>query len=162
MNPKIGARVFIAETAAIIGDVELGDDVSIWYGTVVRGDVNRIRIGARSNIQDNCTIHVTHEKWPTVIEAEVTLGHGVIAHGCTIKTHCLIGMAATILDGAVIGKASLVGARSLVTEGMQIPPRSLVLGAPAKVKRALTDDEVKKIQTNYKQYLEYKEEYLKG
>lgn len=162
IHPKIGQRVFIAENATIIGDVELGDDVSIWYGTVVRGDVDRIRIGARTNVQDNCTIHVTQGTAPTTIGEEVTLGHGVIAHGCTIETHCLIGMGSTLLDGAVVGEESLVGARALVTEGMKIPPRSLVLGMPAKVIRQLTGEEVKRIQMNFNVYLEYKEEYLKG
>jgi carbonic anhydrase/acetyltransferase-like protein (isoleucine patch superfamily) len=160
-TPKFGERVFVAENATVIGDVEIGDDSSIWYGSVVRGDVHSIRIGARTNIQDNCIIHVTNGIWPTVIEDEVTLGHGVIAHGCVIRTHCLIGMGATILDGAVIGEESLVGARALVTEGMHIPPRSLVLGFPAKVKRELTPEEVIHIQENFRNYLEYKETYLK-
>lgn len=161
IHPKLGERVFVAENATIIGDVELGDDVSIWYGTVVRGDVHRIRIGARTNIQDNCTIHVTNGTAPTTIAEEVSLGHGVIAHGCTIETHCLIGMGATLLDGSYVGEESLIGARALVTEGMKIPPRSLVLGVPAKVVRQVTPEEIMRIQMNYKAYLEYKEEYLK-
>ncbi|HEY5611606.1 MAG TPA: gamma carbonic anhydrase family protein [Thermoanaerobaculia bacterium] len=158
-EPKIGARVFIAENASIIGDVEIGDDCSIWYGTVIRGDVFPIRIGARSNIQDNCTIHVTNGTWPTIVEDEVTFGHGVIAHGCTIGRGSLIGMGARILDGVVVGEESLVGAGALVTEGTKIPPRSLVLGFPARVIRALTAEEVQGLKRYWKNYLEYKEEY---
>lgn len=161
-HPKFGERVFIAENATIIGDVELGDDVSIWFGTVLRGDVHRIRIGARTNIQDNCTIHVTNGTAPTTIAEEVSLGHGVIAHGCTIETRCLIGIGATLLDRSVIGEGSLVGARALVTEGMKIPPRSLVLGVPAKVVREVSDEEIKRIEMTYKAYLGYKEDYRKG
>lgn len=159
-HPKLGERVFVAENAVLIGDVEVGDDCSIWYGTVIRADIYPVRIGARSNIQDNCTIHVTQGEWPTIIEEEVTLGHGVIAHGCTIRTHCLIGMGSILLDGVVVGEESLVGAGALVTEGMQIPPRSLVLGVPAKVRRSLTPEEVKTIQLNYQAYLGYKSVYL--
>lgn len=161
MNPRLGARVFIAETAVLIGDVELGDDASIWYGTVVRGDVNQIRIGARTNIQDNCTLHVTADRWPLIFGEEVTLGHGVIAHGCVVERGSLLGMGCRVLDGAVIGEDSLIGAGALVTEGMRIPPRSLVLGAPAKVKRTLTDEEVALLQGFWKHYLQYKEDYLR-
>ena len=160
LEPRIGQRVFIAENATIIGDVSIGDDASIWYGAVIRGDVFHIRIGARTNVQDNCILHVTQSTWPTILEDEVTLGHGVIAHGCTIRRGCLIGMGSRILDGAEIGEDSLVGAGALVTEGMKVPPRSLVLGLPAKVRRSLTDDEVNHIHRNFQQYLEYKETYL--
>lgn len=159
-HPRIGQRVFIAENAAVIGDVELGDDVSIWYGAVLRGDMHHIRVGKRTNIQDNCILHVTQDTWPTILEEEVTLGHGVIAHGCVIRRGCLIGMRATILDGAEIGQDSLVGAGALVTEGMKVPPRSLVLGMPAKVRRQLTDVEVDRIHLNFQHYLDYKEVYL--
>jgi carbonic anhydrase/acetyltransferase-like protein (isoleucine patch superfamily) len=159
-HPRIGERVFIAPNATIIGDVEIGDDASVWFGTVIRGDVFHIRIGARTNIQDNCILHVTQGTWPTILEEEVTIGHGVIAHGCTIRRGCLIGMGSTILDGAEIGEDTLVGAGALVTEGMKVPPRSLVLGFPAKVRRSLTDDEVTHIHRNFQHYLEYKENYL--
>ena len=158
-SPRLGERVFIAENAVIIGDVEIGDDVSIWYGTVIRADIHTIRIGARSNIQDNCVLHITHAT-PVEIAEEVTLGHGVIAHGCTIGARSLIGMGSTLLDGSVIGESCLVGARSLVTENMNVPPRQMVLGSPAKIRRELTAEEVVAIQANYKHYLEYKEEYL--
>lgn len=160
LKPRLGKRVFVAENAALIGDVELGDDVSIWFGAVLRADIYPIRIGARSNVQDNCILHVTQDTWPTIIEEEVTLGHGVIAHGCTIRRGCLIGMGSRILDGAEIGEDSLVGAGALVTEGMKVPPRSLVLGLPAKVRRALTDGEVERIHQNFQSYLEYKEAML--
>jgi gamma-carbonic anhydrase len=159
-SPTLGERVFVAENAALIGDVELGDDVSIWYGTVLRGDIYPIRVGARSNIQDNCTLHVTGDSWSTILEEEVTLGHGVIAHGCTIKRGSLIGMRAVVLDGAVIGEHSIVAAGALVTEGMIVPPHSLVMGMPAKVKRTLTDEDMAYLGNFHRAYLGYKEEYL--
>ena len=156
----IGEGVYIAPNATIVGDVTIGNDSSIWFGTVVRGDVHYIRIGARSNIQDNCVVHVTNGVWPTVIEDDVTIGHGVIAHGCTIGRGCLIGMGARLLDGSVIGEESLIGAGALVTEGMQIPPRSLVLGFPAKVRRELTADELDKLRQSPQNYVGYKNDYL--
>lgn len=162
VKPRIGARVFIAENATVIGDVEIGDDCSIWYGTVLRGDIFPIRIGARSNIQDNCTLHVTGGSWPVEIEEEVTLGHGVIAHGCTIRRGSLIGMGSRLLDGVVVGEKSLIGAGALVPEGMEVPPRSLVLGVPARVRRALTEEEVSGLDRYWKSYFEYKDKYLKG
>jgi carbonic anhydrase/acetyltransferase-like protein (isoleucine patch superfamily) len=160
INPTIGERVYIAPTATIVGDVTIGDDSSIWFGTVVRGDVHYIRIGARSNIQDNCVVHVTNGLWPTVIEDDVTIGHGVIAHGCTIRRGCLIGMGARLLDGCVIGEESLVGAGALVTEGMEIPPRSLVIGFPARVRRELTSSELEKLRESPSNYVGYKNDYL--
>jgi carbonic anhydrase/acetyltransferase-like protein (isoleucine patch superfamily) len=162
LEPRIGRGVFIAENATVIGDVWLGDDSSVWFGTVIRGDVFPIRIGARTNIQDNCVLHVTQSTWPTILEDEVTIGHGVIAHGCTVRRGCLIGMGSRLLDGSEIGEDSLVGAGALVTEGMRVPARSLVLGVPAKVRRELTDDEVNHIHRNFQHYLDYKETYLKS
>ncbi|HXI11917.1 MAG TPA: gamma carbonic anhydrase family protein [Thermoanaerobaculia bacterium] len=159
-TPRIGARVFLAENVTLIGDVEIGDDSSIWYGTVLRGDVYPIKIGARSNIQDNCTLHVTNSRWAIEIEDEVTLGHGVIAHGCTIRRGSLIGMGSRILDGSEIGARSLIGAAALVTEGMSVPAGSLVLGSPGRVKRPLTEEEDKGLDGYWKNYLEYKEHYL--
>lgn len=161
-TPKLGERVFVAENAAIIGDVEIGNDCSIWYGATIRGDVNLIRIGSRSNVQDNCTIHVTHEKWPTVISEEVTIGHGAIVHGCIVKRGALIGMGSRVLDGAVVGESALVGAGALVPEGMTVPPRTLVVGVPARVKRPLTDEELEKLDQSWRNYVEYKEKYLSG
>jgi len=161
-RPRLGHGVFVAENASLIGDVEIGNDCSIWYGAVLRGDVHSIHIGSRTNIQDNCTIHVTNEHWPTVIAEEVTMGHGVIAHGCTIKRGALIGMGSRILDGAVIGEQALIGAGALVPEGMHVPPRVLVLGVPARIKRTLTEQEVTQLEQSWKNYVDYKERYLKA
>lgn len=160
-QPRLGARVFVADTAAIIGDVEIGDDCSIWYSAVVRGDVHSIRIGPRTNIQDNCTVHVTQATHPVRIAEEVTIGHGAIAHGCTIEKRALIGMGSRVLDGAVVGELALVGAGALVPEGMQVPPRTLVVGVPARVKRPLTGAEIAHLEQSWKNYVGYKEEYLK-
>src|SRR6185503_6500953 len=151
-KPRIGDRVFVAENAALIGDVEIGNDCSIWFSTTVRGDVNAIRIGSRTNVQDNCTIHVTHKKWPTVIAEEVTIGHGAIVHGCTVHRGALIGMGSRVLDGAVVGESALVGAGALVPEGMRVPPRTLVVGVPARVKRPLTDDEIAHLEQSWRNY----------
>jgi len=161
-EPRFGERVFVAENAAIIGDVDLGDDCSIWYSATIRGDINAIRIGARTNVQDNCTIHVTHLQWPTVIAEEVTIGHGAIVHGCTVHRGALIGMGSRVLDGAVIGESALVGAGALVPEGMQVPPRVLVVGVPARVKRPLNDEELARLDGSWRHYVDYKERYLKG
>src|SRR5687768_13421777 len=152
-TPRFGDRVFVADNAAVIGDVEIGNDCSIWYGATVRGDVHFIRIGSRTNVQDNCTIHVTHEKWPAVIAEEVTIGHGAIVHGCTIHRGALIGMGSRVLDGAVVGESALVGAGALVPEGMKVPPRTLVVGVPARVKRSLTEDELAKLEQSWRNYV---------
>lgn len=159
-HPRLGDRVFVAENATLIGDVELGDDCSIWYGAVLRADVHSIRIGPRTNIQDNCTLHVTNDRWSIAIAEEVTIGHGVIAHGCMIERRALIGMGSRILDGAVIGEQALVGAGALVPEGMTVPPRTLVVGVPARVKRPLTDEELARLDQSWKNYIEYKDKYL--
>ena len=160
IEPRIGERVYIAPNATIIGDVEIGDDSSIWFGTVIRGDVFHIRIGARTNIQDNCVLHVTSGTWPTILEDDVTMGHGVIAHGCRIGRGCLIGMGARILDDAEIGEECLIGAGALITEGARIPPRSLVIGFPAKVRRELTGEELERLRRSPANYVRYKNEYL--
>lgn len=160
-HPRFGARVFIAENAAVIGDVEVGDDSSIWFGATVRGDVNAIRIGRNTNVQDNCTIHVTHLDWPTTIGDNVTIGHGAIVHGCTVESGALIGMGSRVLDGAVVGESAMVGAGALVPPGMQVPPRMLVVGVPARVKRPLTADELAHLESSWKNYVQYKEKYLK-
>lgn len=161
-SPVFGQRVFLAENTVVIGDTVIGDDASIWYGTVIRGDVNAIRIGARTNIQDNCTVHVTHETCPTTIAEEVTVGHGAIIHGCTIERGALIGMGARVLDRAVVGEGALVAAGAVVSEGMVVPPRTLVAGVPAKVKRPLTEAEMVRVAEGWKLYVEYKEKYLAG
>ena len=159
-NPRLGTRVFVAENAAVIGDVELGNDCSIWYSTTVRGDVNFIRIGSRTNVQDNCTIHVDHGTHATVIAEEVTIGHGAVVHGCTIHRGALIGMGSRVLSGAVIGEQALVGSGALVPEGMHVPPRTLVVGVPARIKRPLTDEELARLDQSWRNYVNYKEKYL--
>lgn len=161
-SPRLGQRVFVADNAAIIGDVELGDDCSIWYGAVLRGDIDAIRIGARTNIQDNCVLHVTGGVHRTTVEDEVTIGHAAIVHGCTVRRGALIGMGSRVLDGAVVGEQALVGAGAVVSEGMQVPPRTLVVGVPARVKRELTADELTRLEESWKHYVEVKETYLKG
>ena len=161
-KPRLGERVFVAENAAMIGDVEIGNDCSIWYGTVIRGDVHHVRIGSRTNVQDNCTIHVTGGTHAAIIAEEVTIGHGVIVHGCTIRRGALIGMGSRVLDGAVVGEQALVGAGALVPEGMRVPPRTLVVGVPARVKRSLTDAEVEQLEESWRHYVELKEKYLAG
>jgi len=153
--PVADASNFIAPSAEVIGDVTLGKGASVWFNATVRGDVNRIRIGAETNIQDNAVVHVTKGTAPTVIGAGVTVGHGAVVHGCTIEDNVLVGMGAVLLDHCVIGRDSIVGARALVTQGTKIPPRSLVLGSPARVVRELTDEEVVRIGAYAKNYLEY-------
>jgi carbonic anhydrase/acetyltransferase-like protein (isoleucine patch superfamily) len=159
-SPRLGQRVFIAENATLIGDVVLGDDCSIWYGAVIRGDVHSIRIGARTNIQDNCVLHVTNDTHPIEIAEEVTIGHGAIVHGCAIARGALIGMGSRVLDGARVGELALIGAGALVSEGMEIPPRTLAVGVPAKVKRDLRMDEIARLEQSWRNYVDYKDIYL--
>jgi carbonic anhydrase/acetyltransferase-like protein (isoleucine patch superfamily) len=159
--PRLGERVYLAETAAVIGDVVLGDDVSVWYNSVVRGDCHFIRVGARTNIQDNCTVHVTQEKYPTILEEEVTLGHGAIVHGAVVRRGALIGIRATVLDGVEVGESAFVGAGALVTPRTVVPPRTLWLGAPARQVRELSDAEVDDLKHFHSNYLLYKEEYFR-
>ena len=158
--PKLGERVYVDASAQVIGDVDLGDHASVWMNAVVRGDVNSIRIGPGTNIQDNCVIHVYKTTFPTALADHVTVGHSVTLHGCTIGSWCLIGMGATILNGAEIGAESIVAAGTLVPEGMKIPPRSLVMGLPAKVRRPVTEEERQGLRVYANNYLEYKETYL--
>ena len=139
-KPVLGNGVYLAKTAVVLGDVTLGENASVWFGAVLRGDINRIVVGANSNIQDNAVVHLADD-FPCLIGEWVTVGHSAIVHACTVGDECLIGMGATILDGAEIGAQSIVGANALVTGGMKVPPGSLVLGSPAKVVRALTTDE---------------------
>lgn len=160
--PKIHASAFIAEDAVVIGDVEIGEQASVWYGSILRGDVNFIRIGARTNIQDGSVIHVSRETHSTVLEEEITVGHRVTLHGCYVEKGCLIGIGAIILDGARIGKNSLVAAGSLVTPGTQIPERSLVMGSPARVKRELTEEEVRDLEKFWRNYILLSEIYQNG
>ena len=140
--PQIDASAWVAPGAVVVGDVTLGPGVGIWYGCVLRGDVNAIRIGARSNIQDGSVLHVTRNRFETIVGEEVTVGHRAVVHGCTVGDGALIGIGAIVLDGAEIGEGALVGAGAVVTPGKVIPPRSLVVGTPARVVRTLSDEEV--------------------
>jgi carbonic anhydrase/acetyltransferase-like protein (isoleucine patch superfamily) len=157
--PKIHESVFLAEGAQIIGDVEIGRESSVWFNAVIRGDVHYIRIGERTNIQDNCTLHVTHQKYPLIIGSDVTIGHGAIVHGATVEDYCLIGMGARILDNAKIHHHSLIAAGALVLEHFEVPEGTLVAGVPARVKRELTDEERKQIEQSAKNYLLYVQQY---
>lgn len=158
--PKIDQTVFIAENAVIIGDVEIGKDSSIWYNVVIRGDVNYIRIGERTNIQDGTIIHVDHKRYPTIIGNNVTVGHKVMLHACTIEDYCLIGMSATVMDGVIVGKYSIVAAGALVTPGKVIEPYSLWAGVPAKFVRKLTEEEIAWLEKSAENYVKYKNSYL--
>lgn len=139
-QPKLGRDVYLASSAVVVGDVTLGDQASVWYNAVLRGDINRIVVGEGSNIQDNAVLHLADD-FPCILGRYVTVGHSAIVHACTVEDECLIGMGATILDGAVIGAQSIVGANALVTQGTKVPPGSMVLGSPAKVVRALSQAE---------------------
>ena len=160
IEPKIHETAFIADNAVVIGDVEIGEDASVWFGSIVRGDVNFIRIGARTNIQDLTMIHVSSKTHVTVLEEEITVGHNVTLHGCYVERGCLIGIGAILLDGVRVGRNSLVAAGSLLTPGTQIPPRSLVLGSPARVKRELTDEELAYLDKSWRNYVELKNKYI--
>ncbi|MBM9615060.1 gamma carbonic anhydrase family protein [Desulfobulbus rhabdoformis] len=170
-QPQVGKGGWVAPNATLIGDVELGEDVSLWFGVIVRGDVHRIRIGARTNIQDLCLLHITQHEGaqrndsdghPTIIGSECTVGHRVILHGCTVGDCCLIGMGAILLDGVEIGRESIVGAGSVVTPGKKFPPRSLIMGTPAKVVREISDEQVQDFHASWKRYVALKNEYHKA
>ena len=152
-HPHLGHEVFVADTAAVIGDVALAEGASIWYGASLRGDVNWIEVGAGSNVQDNATVHVSRGTHPCRIGAGVTIGHNAVVHGCIIEDDVLIGMGAVVLDGAVIGAGSLVGAHALVTGNTVIPPGSLVLGHPARVIRTLREEEIDRNRANAAHYV---------
>jgi carbonic anhydrase/acetyltransferase-like protein (isoleucine patch superfamily) len=142
-TPVLGESVYLAPTSTVIGDVTMGEDSSLWFGSILRGDVGSIRVGKRTNIQDLTMVHVTGGKFNTEIGDEVTIGHRCVVHGCRIEDGCLLGIGSVILDGAVVGEGSVIGAGAVVTPGTTIPPRSMVLGLPAKVRRPLTDEEAK-------------------
>jgi carbonic anhydrase/acetyltransferase-like protein (isoleucine patch superfamily) len=158
--PQLDATAFVDQSAQVIGDVAIGPESSVWMNCVVRGDVHRIRIGARSNIQDGTVVHVMRGTHATTIGDQVTIGHGALIHGCTIQDRVLIGMGAIVLNGAVIGSDSIVAAGALVTEGTSIPPRSLVMGSPGKVRRPLDDDEVASILDYAARYVGYRLDYM--
>lgn len=152
-DPKVHQEAFTAPTAVVIGDVTLNAGASVWYGAVLRGDVERIAVGASSNVQDNCTLHAD-PGFPVTVGERVSIGHNAVVHGATVEDDCLIGMGATVLNGAVIGAGSLVAAQALVPQGMQVPPGSLVAGVPAKVRRRLTHEEREGITLNGTMYAE--------
>lgn len=160
VTPTIGPRVFIADTARVIGDVHIGEASSIWYGSVVRGDVHHIRIGARVNIQDLSVLHVTSGRHPTVVGDDVTVGHRAILHGCTIEARALVGMGATVMDQAVVGEESMVGAGALVTPGTVVPPRTLMIGSPARPTRLLSDAELIWLRESAQHYVALAATYL--
>lgn len=158
--PQVAASAFVEESAAVIGDVTIGDRSSLWFNVVVRGDVNFIRIGARTNIQDGSVVHVTHKTHPTWLGDDVTVGHNVTLHGCRIGNRCLIGMGAVVMDGCEIGDDAMIAAGALVVPGTIVPPGTLFAGAPARQKRLLTAAEVAGLKQSAANYLEYMKEYL--
>ena len=158
--PRAHPTAFIDDSAQVIGDVEIGEESSVWMSVVIRGDVHRIRIGRRSNVQDGTVVHVMSRTHPTTIGDNVTVGHAAILHGCTIEDQCLIGMGALLLNGAHIGTGSIVAAGTLIVEEMEVPPRSLVVGSPGKVKRLLTDAEVDDIRAYADRYVGYRLDYM--
>ena len=159
IKPKVHESVFIADGAKIIGDVEIGSGSSVWYNTVIRGDVNTIRIGERTNIQDNSVLHVTHKKYPLVIGSNVTIGHGAVVHACTVKDYCLIGMGAIVMDHATVGPYAFVAAGSVVLEQFEVPEGTLVAGVPARVRRKLTEEEKRMLEQSAQNYVEYVKTY---
>lgn len=167
--PQLGQRVYVDEAARVIGDVVLDDDVSVWPFTVIRGDVNFVRIGARTNVQDGSVIHVSHDGpharlggFATVIGADVTIGHKAIVHACRIEDACLVGMGSTVLDGAVIQRHGFLGAGSLLTPGKVVGPGEMWLGSPAKFARRLSDAEIEALFYSAGHYVKLKDEYLTG
>jgi carbonic anhydrase/acetyltransferase-like protein (isoleucine patch superfamily) len=160
--PRVHPTAFVDQSAQVIGDVEIGEESSVWMCVVIRGDVHRIRIGRRSNVQDGTIVHAMKDTHPTTIGDEVTIGHGAIVHGCTIEPLCLIGMGAVILNGARIGEGSIVAAGTLIVENATIPPRSLVMGSPGKVRRQLGDADLAEIRMYADRYVEYRLDYLQS
>lgn len=158
--PRLSESAYIEDSAQIIGDVTVGDDSSIWFNAVLRGDVNYIRIGDRTNIQDMSVVHVTHNTHPTILENDITVGHSVTLHGCTIKSRVLIGMGAVLLDGAEVESDCIIGAGALVTEGKRVPAGWLAMGIPAKPVRELTEKERAMLLESAKNYIDYKNIYI--
>jgi carbonic anhydrase/acetyltransferase-like protein (isoleucine patch superfamily) len=160
MLPRVHATAYIDDSAQVIGDVEIGEESSVWMCVVIRGDIHRIRIGRRTNVQDGTVVHVVRDTHATTIGDEVTIGHGAIVHGCTVDDRCLIGMGAILLNGVTIGHDSIVAAGTLLPEGTAIPPRSLVMGAPGKVKRELRDGDLTSIRDLADRYVSYRLDYM--
>ena len=160
IQPRVAADAYVDASAQVVGDVVIGPESSIWMNVVMRGDVNTIRIGRRTNIQDGAVVHVMRDTHPTRVGDEVTVGHGAIVHGCTLADRVLIGMGAILLNGVEVGSDSIVAAGTLLPEGTTVAPRSLVMGSPGKVKRALTDEEVASIRWYADNYVNYRLDYM--
>jgi carbonic anhydrase/acetyltransferase-like protein (isoleucine patch superfamily) len=160
ISPRVHPTAFVDQSAQVIGDVEIGEESSVWMCVVIRGDVNHIRIGRRSNVQDGTIVHVMKDTHPTVVADDVTIGHGAVVHGCTVENRCLIGMGAILLNGVVVGSGSIVAAGTLLPEGTHVPPRSLVMGSPGKVRRTLSDADLEEIQMYADRYVAYRLDYL--
>jgi carbonic anhydrase/acetyltransferase-like protein (isoleucine patch superfamily) len=158
--PRVGEGSFVAETAVLVGDVEIGRCSSVWYGVVLRGDVYHIRIGDEVSVQDNTVVHVTSGRHATLVGNRVTIGHSVVLHGCTVEDECIVGMGAVILDRARVARHCIVGAGALVTPGSEFPPGHLIIGSPARVKRALSSEEMAWIQSSADHYVELANRYL--
>lgn len=159
--PRIHPSAYIDDSAQVIGDVDIGEESSVWMCVVIRGDVHRIRIGRRSNVQDGTVVHVMKDTHATTIGDDVTIGHAAVVHGCTIEDRCLIGMGAILLNGAHVGTGSIIAAGTLIPEEVRIPPRSLVMGSPGKVRRTLGDADVAEIQMYAERYVSYRLDYMK-
>ena len=157
--PRIDPHAYIHGSAQLIGDVEIGAESSVWFNVVIRGDVNRVRIGTRTNIQDQSTIHVTRDRWPTILGDEVTVAHGVILHGCTIGNRCLIGIGAIVLDGAELDEECMIAAGSVVAPRTKIARGQLALGSPAKIARPLRPDEIEHLRESAANYVSYASSY---
>ncbi|SHF74593.1 Carbonic anhydrase or acetyltransferase, isoleucine patch superfamily [Desulfacinum infernum DSM 9756] len=160
--PTLGDDVYVAPGAWIVGDVEIGDRSSVWFNTVIRGDVNIVRIGRETNIQDNATLHVTGKKYPLFIGDRVTIGHRAVVHGCVVEDECLIGMGAIVLDGARVGKGSIVAAGAVVSPGAEVPPGSVVMGVPAEVKKYLDEEEKERLRVTAEHYVGMARRYLEA
>ena len=160
--PKLARGAWVEDSARVLGDVELGEDASVWFYAVVRGDVERIRIGARTNLQDHVTVHVTNNRWPTILGEGVTVAHRVVLHGCTVGNHALIGIGAIVLDGAEVGDEVLVGAGAVVSPGTKLPPRTLALGTPAKPVRDLKPAELQHLHDSAANYVAYAARYRRA
>ena len=159
--PVVHPSVFVDESAQVIGDVEIGAESSVWMNAVLRGDVHRIRVGRRTNVQDGAVIHVMRDTHPASVGDDVTIGHGAIVHGCTVSDRVLVGMGAILLNGATIGEDTIIAAGSLVTERFTVPPRSLVIGSPARVRRELRDEEVRFVLESAESYVRYRLDYVR-
>ncbi|CAN5423401.1 MAG: gamma carbonic anhydrase family protein [Acidobacteria bacterium] len=162
VSPRVHPTAFVDVSAQVIGDVELGEASSIWMNAVLRGDVHRISIGARSNVQDGAIVHVMTGTHPTTIGEDVTIGHGAIVHGCILRSRILIGMGAILLNGVAVEEDSIVAAGTLLPEGMSVPPRSLVMGSPGKVRRSLSDPEIASIREYASRYVTYRLDYMQA